>query len=194
MRFITLIVILILVTACGSNTGKADQQEASSKLEYLQKGKEIVDLSQAELLKNVAMAMKSGGPGSAVDFCNIHALGIKDSLSKANDCHIRRISQKYRNPEDKPRGESEIDQLALYEQSSLKGDTLKPAVYFFENRVEYYHPIVINNGACLLCHGNPGVQITDETLAMIQSHYPDDLATGFAMNDFRGAWKITFQK
>ncbi len=31
-------------------------------------------------------------------------------------------------------------------------------------------------------------------LEMIKARYPDDLATGFTLNDFRGAWKITFTK
>lgn len=198
MRIITSIIILTLFSSCGSNKGETSKNAAAIddavKSEYLQKGKEIVDLSQAELLKNVAMAMKSGGPGSAIDFCNIHAMGIKDSLSTLNNCEIRRISDKYRNPEDKPRGETEEGQLSLYQQSHLKGDTLRPAIHLFDDRIEYYSPILINNGACLLCHGNPGEQIAVETQEMINSHYPNDLATGFAMNDFRGAWKITFSK
>jgi hypothetical protein len=47
-------------------------------------------------------------------------------------------------------------------------------------------------GTCLVCHGDPQTQIAEATLAKINDLYPEDKATGFAMNDFRGAWKITF--
>jgi len=119
---------------------------------------------------------------------------LKDSLSRINNCQIRRIAVKYRNPADMPQTKTEKDQLFQYEDVHQKGESIKPEVYLFENRIEYYHPIFINNGACLICHGDPGTQIADETIEKIKARYPNDLATGFAMNDFRGAWKITFIK
>jgi hypothetical protein len=51
---------------------------------------------------------------------------------------------------------------------------------------------MIGSGACLLCHGDPGTQIAPETMSTIDNLYPNDLATGYALNDFRGVWKITF--
>lgn len=194
MRIATLFLILLIFSSCGRNKEKAAQKEESFKQEYLQKGGEIVELTQAELLKNVSQAMKSGGPGYAIDFCNTRAMLLKDSLSRLNNCQIQRIASKYRNPADMPQTKVEKDQLSQYEKVHLKGESIKPKVYLFKDRIEYYHPILINNGACLICHGDPGTQIADETLVKIKARYPNDLATGFAMNDFRGAWKITFTK
>ena len=197
MRLTTLFLILLMISSCGNNREKAEQKaeqnEESTRQAYLQKGEEIANMAQSELLKNVSHAMKTGGPGYAVDFCNLRALSIKDSLSNLNNCEIRRIAIKYRNPVDKPQTKTEEDQLDRYLVAHEKGDTLNPEVYLFDHSVEYYQPILINNGACLLCHGIPGTQIADETLQKIKAQYPNDLATGFAMNDFRGAWKITFQ-
>jgi hypothetical protein len=73
-----------------------------------------------------------------------------------------------------------------------EGETLTPSVYIVGDQVEYYQPIVIGSGACLLCHGDPAKQISRETMSVIREHYPNDLATGYTMNDFRGVWKITF--
>ncbi len=194
MRSLTCLLIILMISSCGVREEKATQREESLKKEYLQKGGEIVNLSQSELLKNVSHAMKTGGPGYAIDFCNLRAMEIKDSLSRLNNCQIQRIALKYRNPLDKPQSKKEEDLLRQYQLTVQRGDSIKPEVYVLEDRIEYYQPIFINKGACLICHGVPGTQVTDETLEKIMARYPNDLATGFSMNDFRGAWKITFMK
>lgn len=194
MRLEPIFLIFLVISSCGLKKEKASQKEESIKLEYLQKGGEIVSLSQSELLKNVSNAMKAGGPEHAIDFCNLHALSLKDSLSNLNNCEIRRIAIKYRNKEDMARTKMEKDQLDNYQIAHQNGEAVKPEVYLFDDRIEYYHPILINNGACLICHGNPGEQISYQTLEKINAYYPNDLATGFAMDDFRGSWKLTFLK
>ena len=172
--------------------GLAEQQKQAVMEKYLKLGREIATVTQAELLKAVQGAISSGGPAYAVDYCNIEALDIKDSLSTLNNCTIQRLSMKYRNPADKPVTDIEMEQLNTYEMLHGEGETLTPSVYIVGDEVEYYQPIVIGSGACLLCHGDPGTQIARETMSVIKKLYPNDLATGYAMNDFRGVWKITF--
>jgi hypothetical protein len=194
MRFRLLLMFLLVISSCGIKDGRSEQNVESIKQEFLQKGGEIVNLTQSELLKNVTHAMKTGGPGYAIDFCNMRAMHLKDSLSKKNNCEIRRIAIKYRNPADMPQTKTEKDQLYQYQDAFQKGDTIKPEVYLFDDRIEYYQPIIINKGTCLVCHGTPGTQIGEATLEKIKERYPEDLATGFSMKDFRAAWKITFLK
>jgi len=194
MRIVIIFLVLVLISSCGIKEKKETEQKGSIKQEYLQKGGDIVKLTQSELLKNVSHAMQKGGPAFAVDFCSMRAMLLKDSLSKVYNCQIRRIAIKYRNPEDMPQTRTEQDQLDNYQLSNQIGDSLMPNLYQFDDRIEYYQPIFLEKGACLVCHGNPGTQITDETLETINARYPGDLATGFALNDFRGAWKITFMK
>ena len=195
MRLLSLILIFLISSSCiNREEKKTAQKEESIKQEYLQKGLEITNITQSELLLNVSKAIKKGGPGYAIDFCNIHAISLKDSLSSLNKCQIRRIALKYRNPTDMPKTEEEKEQLKQYQLAYKKGETLNPEVYLFNDRIEYYQPILITMDACLKCHGDPGKQITEETMDKIKALYPDDLATGFKMNDLRGAWKITFMK
>ena len=194
MRLKSLLMILLVMSSCGMKDERSGQKEESIKQAFLQKGGEIVNLTQSELLKNVIHAMNTGGPGYAIDFCNMRAMHLKDSLSRLNNCEIRRIAIKYRNPIDEPQTKTEKDQLNQYQDALQKGDSIKPEVYLFDDRIEYYQPIILDKGTCLVCHGTPGTQITAETLEKIKARYPNDLATGFTLNDFRGAWMITFLK
>jgi len=168
------------------------QKNDPVKQQYLQRGKEITKATQTELLKNVSNAIQAAGPGFAIEFCNIRALALIDSLSKQNNCQIKRIAIKYRNPVDMPQTESEITQINQYYATHQRGDTLQPVVHFIDDRIEYYQPILMAKKACLNCHGIPGTDISKKTLEKIKQCYPNDLATGFAIGDIRGAWKITF--
>ncbi len=194
MRIPIIVFIGLLLTSCGQKKQKSAVPDLPVPKEYIQNAGEIVAATQAELLKNVTSAMNSGGTVYAIQFCNLQAMGLKDSLSRLYNCEIRRIASKYRNPEDEPRTETEKEQLNRYLEATSQGVPLEPAAFMFDDRVEYYHPIVINSGACLLCHGDPDAQIAPETLAAIRELYPGDLATGFSLHDFRGAWKITFYR
>lgn len=187
MRALTGILTLLMIFSCAQNNDTVQQ-------EYLQKGSEIVSVTQKELLKNVFQAVKKGGPEYAVDFCNLNAMLLKDSLAKLYNCQIKRISDKYRNPLDKPRTATEIEQLNKYEQAFLEEKTLESNIVFLDKEIEYYQPIMIAKKACLNCHGDPDTNISSKTLAKIKERYPNDLATGYRLNDFRGAWKITFGK
>lgn len=193
MRILIFIITLFIIFSCSDNKEKQTDQQNSVKKEYLQKGDEITNLTQAELLKNVSQAMQKGGPGYAIEYCNLRALALKDSLSKLHNCEIRRIAIKYRNPVDMAQTETETNQLNAYQDAFQKGEKLEPNVYMFDDRVEYYKPIMLAKEACLKCHGEPGKEIAEETMAKIKERYPMDRATGFAMNDFRGAWKVTFK-
>lgn len=213
MRKLTIYLIAAMFLAsCGRNSQKtldegakisseetaqekpAEQHEQELRKKYLTKGEEIASATQQELLKVVQGAMATGGPGYAVEYCNLEALNLKDSLSKLNNCTIRRLSTKYRNPADKPLSEIEMEQLKSYEMLHSEGEVLSPSVHIVDDAVEYYKPIMISSGACLLCHGDPETQIAEGTRNIIKELYPNDLATGYALNDFRGVWKITFMQ
>jgi hypothetical protein len=195
MRHLILLLIFFIISSCGKIEQKHPvQKEDAVKKEYLKRGEEITNLTQAELLKNVSIAMQKGGPEYAIEFCNIRALPLLDSLSHLNNCRIERIALKYRNPADMPRTELEKEQLNLYLEAHQQDMPLEPKVFLSDDMVEYYRPIVLGMDACLKCHGDPGTEIAQETLKKIKEHYPDDLATGFEVNDFRGAWKVTFNK
>ena len=155
--------------------------------EFQKMGNEISNKTQSVLLANVGKAMQTGGAVYAVKFCNLEASNIVDSLNKANNCVISRISDKNRNPENKLKTSTEKNIWKIFETKNLT-DTLIQE----QNRLVFYKPIKTGLPACLKCHGQPGSDIEPSTFDKIQNLYPADLATGYKLNDFRGLWKIEF--
>jgi hypothetical protein len=58
--------------------------------------------------------------------------------------------------------------------------------------VHFYYPIVTNS-MCLSCHGTEK-DIAPEVAKRIIKFYPMDKATGYAENQVRGIWSITFKQ
>jgi hypothetical protein len=155
--------------------------------EFKQKGNEITNQAQSVLLANVAQAMQTGGPVYAVEFCNLKASSITDSLNLANNCEISRVSAKNRHPENNLKTEADKNLWAIFE-AGMVNDTLIQE----DKNLVYYKPIKTAMPACMKCHGTPGFDIDVATTEKLQSLYPNDLATGYQLNDFRGLWKIKF--
>ncbi len=158
-------------------------------MSFIHQGDSISTIMQRVLLSNVMQATKAGGPAFAVTFCNERAMPLTDSLSQKYNCQIQRISDKYRNPTNKPTKYDEDVLLRL--GSSTSGE---PLLVSDNGRVVYYKPIRIAKPACLNCHGVEKKDIAPKTLEAIVQRYPNDLATGYKEGDFRGLWKITFQE
>jgi hypothetical protein len=156
-------------------------------ISFIKHGDSISSVMQQVLLANVMQATKSGGPVYAVTFCNERALPLTDSLSKMYSCQIQRISDKYRNPVNKPAKNDEAVYLKLKSSNAAE-----PLLVAEDGKIVYYRPIKIGMPACLNCHGVEGKEIAIKTLETIRQKYPDDLAIGYKEGDFRGLWKITF--
>lgn len=176
--------MLSVLLSCNSSKPKIDSETYSF---YQKKGNEITTLAQATLLSNVGKAMKTGGPEYAVEFCNLKASSIIDSLNHLNQCIISRVSAKNRNPENNLKTDLDKELWPIFE-SETKIDTLIQT----KEELVYYKSINIGMAACLKCHGEFGSDINSATAEKIGKLYPADLATGYKLNDFRGLWKVEF--
>jgi hypothetical protein len=166
-----------------------EMQEAAILSHHQALGDSLVQLAQAELLRNVSQAMAEGGAPNAIDFCNIHAGGIVAKLAEEWNCTLRRTSLQYRNPEARP-NEAEENLLNWY--AGLPKGEWTSTVWREENLVHYASPIQMAMPACLQCHGIPGSDISEGTMAVILENYPEDKATGYQAGDLRGMWHLTF--
>lgn len=160
-----------------------------------EKGKAITDAAQKTLLQTLTKKIESEGVVGAVEYCNVNALQLIDSLSKAHQASIRRISNKWRNPHDAPAGD-EITIMEAYSFSAEQGQELREEVFFEETspQVIYTRPIMMGAGLCLQCHGTPGKELTPEVANKINALYPEDKATGYQLGEWRGLWKVVFEK
>ncbi len=181
MKWYLIILAAIVLYSCNSKTDPAKLAELQ------QKGNEISNLAQSTLLANVGKAIQKGGTEYAVEFCNLKASSIIDSLNGVNNCTISRVSAKNRNPENNLKGNAEKELWELFQQNSITDTVLQNKQKFI-----YYKSITIALPACLKCHGTKETEINSATLKKLQTLYPDDLATDYKMNDFRGLWKIEF--
>lgn len=181
MKWYFLILVATVLFSCNS---KIDKQQYS---EFQKKGNEISNFAQSTLLANVGKAMQKGGPEYAVEFCNLNASSIIDSLNLVNNCTISRVSTKNRNSANRLKQKSEEDLWLLFQQKHLE-DTLLQT----KHEIVFYKPIYIALPACLKCHGNTETEINSGTQKKLKTLYPHDLATGYKIGDFRGLWKIEF--
>ena len=194
MKRIGFIFFALSVVLFSCNSGNSKKENISPELysTYLTKGKKISALTQGVLLANVGKAMQLGGADHAVEFCNLRASSIVDSLNQANNCVISRVSEKNRNPQNTLQSETDKSLWEYYSDKSaeLANDTLVQN----SDGLVFYKPIRIGLPTCLKCHGTPGEEIDNATHEKIQNLYPADLATGYNLNDFRGLWKIQFEE
>jgi len=192
---------LFLLAACGENSESSPEASAAtpetlSEAEremYIDKGKSIAGATFAALSGQLQKALQEGGVQNAVDYCNVVAYPLVDSLSQVHDATIRRTSLKIRNPKDDPKPHEKAA-LERYEQKVENGEQLQPSVSLTdEGRVAFYAPIMTME-LCLQCHGKLGEELAQADYELIQELYPEDEAIGYSEGDWRGLWSIEFER
>ncbi len=142
-----------------------------------------------KLGNEVKINMQANGPVKTVEFCSLHALSMTDQIAKETGTQIKRLSLKNRNPVNAATGE-EKELLEKWEKmvqsgQSLPGHELKKTA---EGGMVYYKPLLINNEACLKCHGD--IAEGSPVAKAIHATYPEDKAVGYKMGDLRGMIKV----
>ena len=117
---------------------------------------------------------------TAMGACSSMAIEmINDYNKQITNVKLRRTALKYRNPKNKP---DTADRMVMDTFVSTK--KFEPLVVDLGNQYRVYKPLPTKQ-ACLLCHGARN-DISPELVKMIDRTYPKDMATGFALGEFRG--------
>ena len=173
-------------------TDQKDSVLKESTINYIETGQKYVNATQSVLAKNLLEAINRDGAPYALEFCNVRAYPLTDSLARIHHVGIRRVTDKARNPANKANA-LEMTHIALLQSNLAKGENLSPAVTEQNGKMVGYYPI-LTNAMCLQCHGKPNVDISRVTLDKIQALYPDDQATGYGVNELRGLWVVEMDK
>ena len=173
-----------------NTTGPLSMEETKH---YKEVGGSMVKATFSALSTNLKDALQKGGVSQAVEYCNIVALPLTDSLSKQHDATIKRTSLKLRNPENLP-SKDEGDILKKYQKSLNENLEINPLVIHWEDGyVKYFHHIYTND-LCLKCHGTIGKELSNENQKIISALYPEDQAIGYSDKELRGMWSIVMKR
>jgi len=188
---------LLAFIACTNDTTPQETAPESLTLssteqeQYLEKGKSIAGATFTALSSQLRAALQRGGVQEAVNYCNVVAYPLVDSLSKVHQASIRRTSLKIRNAKDAPKPHEQVA-LEQYQQMAADGEDLKPTVERIdEQKVAFYAPIMTME-MCLQCHGTVGEEVAQADYDLIKKLYPEDEAIGYSEGDWRGLWSIEF--
>ena len=157
------------------------------------RGKAIAAETFSVLSSNLQSALASGGVSNALPFCSLAASPLTASVATRHSVTLRRITHQPRHPAARASA-SEVAVLDGFRAALTPGGSPPPplATNLVAGQATFFAPIVISNPLCLNCHGEPGKDISEASLALIRQHYPQDEATGFKLGDLRGAWRIDF--
>lgn len=159
--------------------------------QMIKKGDDVSSALIQKLGGELKTQMQTSGALGALRFCSLNALPLTEQVAKETKTSIKRVSLNSRNPYNSPAKE---EAAILNEWETLvKNSQPLPAhklVNVSNNTAMYYKPIVINNEACLKCHGN----VEGELAKAIKASYPDDKAIGYKMGDLRGMIAITIER
>jgi len=187
MKNFLIILVFMGIVSCGNPLTEKEKQE------YTKKGNEIAQATFKALSEKLTEQMKLGGPAQALPFCNVEALPLTQQLSDQYDVTIKRTSDKWRNPTNKP-SEKELEIINNYHKLISEKKEITPIVEVDNNNNKHYYAPILLKANCLACHGKVEEFILVKTDSIIKSLYPDDKAVGYNEGDLRGIWSIEFKK
>ncbi len=193
--FISLIVIF---SACKNPSLKIEDPDELETSRI----KEIGDMVSKNLTNTLKGELKSaiseGGFQNAIQVCNIRAIPLTEltTENRTGVVNVKRISNNYRNPLNAP---DSIEKLALNHYTSLIGDNKEMPAFYIQKitennqiRFRFYKPIMMEQ-VCLGCHGE-SAKMDSALVNQLAGLYPEDKATGYQVDDFRGLISVTIRE
>ncbi len=158
----------------------------------LEKGKALAMKTKSVLGKNLMSAIKKKGVKDAIDFCNVRALTLTDSMAVEQGVKIKRVSDLNRNPKNKA-DSSELTIINEWKERLEVNEELIPQLHEGDGINVGYYPIITND-MCMKCHGDPRTEIEPEVLQRLSTLYPRDKAIGYEVKELRGMWVVEMPK
>ena len=182
----------VLLVLTGFGAAPAIAADAPDLEAFVQESRAKVKAFAGSLQGALKAAIEAGGPGNAIEVCNLEAPAIAREISAAPGWTVGRTSHKLRNPGNAA-DDWEAATIETFMARAAAGESLKTMeraeVVEEEGRETYRYMKAIPVGqVCLTCHGT---EIDPALEARIAAFYPEDRATGFALGELRGAFTIS---
>ncbi len=174
------------------NTGKKSVESNPENMTNAERGKSYALGTKKVLGKNLMGTIQKKGTLAALQFCNLKAYGIADSMSNVFGASIERVSDKPRNANNAA-DNNELAIIASFKKMLANNEKIKPVVRKENGKVQFYMPIKTNT-MCLQCHGTPNTNVKEDVLAELKKLYPKDKALGYSENQVRGIWHVEFDE
>jgi len=177
MKYSTLLLSSLVLSL--SLNAQNDTNEPSVKI-----GEKVSSALIQKLGGQLKDQMTKNGPLAALGFCNASAQTLTTEISDTTNYKVKRVTLLERNPINHANAqESAI--LSTWQKKLKEAQPLPAYELHSEGNMDhYYKPLMINNEACLKCHGN--IEPESELGRAIKAAYPNDHAMGYKMGDLRG--------
>lgn len=196
--FVLLIISLFLVKCNNTNNDtpnlkdekvqEIEKTNNSSSLTPIKEGQKIAVQTKDVLGKNLIEAINSKGTIGALTFCSTRAIPLTDSVAISLNAKIKRVSDNYRNPNNKANN-TELMYIEKMKLAISQEKNPEPYITSVNGKHIGYYPIITNQ-MCLQCHGQPKTDILPKTLLELNNLYPNDKAVGYKANELRGIWVV----
>ncbi|MEP0177788.1 MAG: DUF3365 domain-containing protein [Paraglaciecola sp.] len=186
--------LLLLGSACyaeGLHSNVLENEEVKSQASDLNiklegEAKAKIAIFARTLKQTLVSAMKAGGPENGVKVCKESAQQIATMLS-TDGWQMSRTSLKARNPNNQA-SDWETANLLQFDAQYKQGAAANTLTASLQTQDAFLYMKAIPTGQiCLSCHG---ISIDNDLQQTIMAAYPEDSATGFTLDDIRGAFSL----
>ncbi len=156
--------------------------------DQIQKSNELIKSLGQQLKGKLMHAIQTEGPINAVSICAQEAQKLATEISdKSGDWEIKRVSLKARSTHATPDEweKNGLQQLDLQNEKKINDDPL----VVVQNDASGFRMLkgIKTEAICLTCHG---ANINENLAKKIKELYPNDMATGYQLNQLRGAFSV----
>lgn len=186
-RALTLLAVCFMVVSsfpASAQKGSKDIAFEEALMDAREVSNQLAEKVRGLLLQEIG----KGGFPSAVRVCSETVQGITRQFNAQTGHDVRRISLKYRNPNNVPDAyeQRKLEEFnVLNQKKELSNEYSEIIEEHGKKYLRYLRPLIVAP-LCITCHGPKG-NIPQEVKTILADRYPDDRATGFLVGDVRGA-------
>jgi hypothetical protein len=183
-KWLTLSLIFVL----GASPALADDLT-----KFQEDSRNIVKEMMSQLGSALQREMTANGPAAAIKVCKDLAPAITSELSRKTGQRVTRVSLKTRSP---LLGSPDAWEQKVLADFALRAEKESPSNIEFseivtepQGKFMRYMKAIPTQEVCLKCHG-PLETIAPQVKEQLNAEYPNDKATGYSINQLRGAFSI----